>query len=209
MVKVYFGRLFICVCLDVLLSYPSILINHSISSDDDAHFQLADVDKPILKQFVAAAKKNVRVQNYSLVWWLISLQQVEPRLALGGWGGSQFFSYAFAPANRSASVKTILKLASDYGLGGFDFECVLSLVKDYSDISSAAGSTPENRASAVTSFRLRIQAISLRPSKPFAKILSERTSHSQQPSWDLLLMPRVILPVTFPLSRITSTTLRS
>jgi len=86
--------------------YTSVVYSFAISSDDDAHFQLAEPDQPLLKQFVKAAKDN----------------GVEPRLALGGWGGSQFFSYAFAPANRSASVKTILGLASQYGVGGFDFD---------------------------------------------------------------------------------------
>ena len=49
-------------------------------------------------------------------------QNVKAILSYGGWGGSQFFSWAMSPANRTATVNSILKLVAEYKLDGIDFE---------------------------------------------------------------------------------------
>ncbi|KAI0938515.1 hypothetical protein AcV5_000182 [Taiwanofungus camphoratus] len=68
---------------------------------------LTDSDKLQLPRFVQLARKN----------------NVRAMITVGGWGGSQYFSTAVATAsNRTAFVKTVLGLVSQYGLDGVDFD---------------------------------------------------------------------------------------
>jgi len=87
--------------------YTSVVYSFAITTADNAHFALADADTQLLPDFVKAAHDN----------------SVQARLAVGGWGGSQYFSTAFGSAsNRTAAVKTLLGMISKYKLDGIDFD---------------------------------------------------------------------------------------
>ncbi|KZT41563.1 glycoside hydrolase [Sistotremastrum suecicum HHB10207 ss-3] len=87
--------------------YTSVVYSFAITTDDDAHVALEDSDATLLTQFVTLAHKN----------------SVEARLAVGGWGGSQSYSYAVgSAANRTAFANSLLALQSKYNLDGFDFD---------------------------------------------------------------------------------------
>lgn len=45
-------------------------------------------------------------------------------LAIGGWTGSQYFSTAVTPENKTTFVQTVVDLAIQYELDGVDFEYV-------------------------------------------------------------------------------------
>jgi len=87
--------------------YTSVVYSFAITTNDDAHFSLAPADQKLLPDFVKEAHAN----------------NVEARLAVGGWGGSQYFSPAFASeANRTASIKTLVDMVKQYNLDGIDFD---------------------------------------------------------------------------------------
>lgn len=73
---------------------------------DDGTLSL-DGQEDTLREFSKTAKAN----------------NVDPYVSLGGYTGSRFFSPAVAtPANRTALVKEIAKMAADYELAGIDFD---------------------------------------------------------------------------------------
>lgn len=73
---------------------------------DDGTFDL-DGKEDTLREFSKTAKAH----------------DVDPFVSLGGYTGSRFFSTAVAtPENRTAFVKEIVKLATDYELAGIDFD---------------------------------------------------------------------------------------
>ena len=69
-------------------------------------------------------------------------------LAVGGWGGSKYFSSAVATeANRTAFAKAIMGAVSQYGLDGIEFEYALLALSFHIFIYSSpiAGNTPPNK----------------------------------------------------------------
>lgn len=84
----------------------------------------------LLPTFVSEAHANVTIIFLEISQHKCSsnllLQGVNATLSIGGWGGSQYFSTAVAPANQSQFVQTVVKLATQYGLDGIDFEYVSS-----------------------------------------------------------------------------------
>ena len=79
-------------------------------------------------------------------------------LAIGGWGGSKYFSPAVTTdANRTAFAKAVMGVVSQYGLDGIEFEYALlalsfQIFKFSFTHRFIAGNTPPNKELAATSY---------------------------------------------------------
>jgi chitinase len=78
----------------------------------------------ILPQFVQAAHAHVSIlRPFEPSMYNRLLQGTKAIVTVGGWTGSQYFSSAFGSAdNRTAFVKTMTNLVSQYSIDGLDFE---------------------------------------------------------------------------------------
>ncbi|KAH9057928.1 glycoside hydrolase family 18 protein [Lactarius deliciosus] len=86
--------------------YSNVIYAFATTTPDVNVLGLADSDKELLPMFVQAAHGN----------------NVKAILAIGGWTGSQYFSYAVATdANRTAFAQAAMKLVSTYNLDGVEF----------------------------------------------------------------------------------------
>lgn len=72
----------------------------------DGNLSLADSGPSYISNFVTQAKAH----------------NVLASVSIGGWTGSQYFSSAVTPANRSNFVDAVLAMVSQYNLDGCDFE---------------------------------------------------------------------------------------
>ncbi|KAF5356557.1 hypothetical protein D9758_008231 [Tetrapyrgos nigripes] len=87
--------------------YTALTFAFATTTPDTSVIALDDVSKQVLPDFVSSAKEN----------------DVQALLSIGGWTGSQYFSTAVATAeNRTAFVKAVLGLVSQYSLDGIDFD---------------------------------------------------------------------------------------
>ncbi|KAK7439400.1 hypothetical protein VKT23_017621 [Stygiomarasmius scandens] len=87
--------------------YTALTFAFATTTPDTSVIALDDVSKQVLPDFVSSAKEN----------------NVDALLSIGGWTGSQYFSTAVGSAeNRTAFVKTVLGLVSQYDLDGIDFD---------------------------------------------------------------------------------------
>ncbi|KAL0958061.1 hypothetical protein HGRIS_000239 [Hohenbuehelia grisea] len=87
--------------------YNSMTFAFAVTTPDSSVIALDDVSKKTLPQMVTAARA----------------QGVSPSLSIGGWTGSIYFSTAVATAeNRTAFVKAVAGLATQYELDGIDFD---------------------------------------------------------------------------------------
>jgi len=83
----------------------------------------------LLPSFVSEAHAHVRIipipRAHILITELMSCQGVEAHIAIGGWGGSIYFSSNVATAeNRTAFVRTVVNFVRQYNLDGVNFEYV-------------------------------------------------------------------------------------
>jgi len=87
--------------------YNSVKYAFASTTPDPSVIGFEDSDKAFLPQFVEEAHMN----------------GVKAMLAIGGWGGSKYFSPAVATeANRTAFAKAIMGVVSQYGLDGIEFD---------------------------------------------------------------------------------------
>ncbi|KAH9057927.1 chitinase [Lactarius deliciosus] len=87
--------------------YSNVIYAFATTTPDINVLGLADSDKELLPKFVQAAHGN----------------NVKAILAIGGWTGSRYFSYAVATdANRTAFAQAAMKLVSTYNLDGIEFD---------------------------------------------------------------------------------------
>ncbi|KAJ8509393.1 hypothetical protein ONZ45_g8433 [Pleurotus djamor] len=97
----------------------------AVTTPDPSVISLDDVSQRMLPQMVSAARANVGTPFRSFPSLSSDgfLQGVSPSLSIGGWTGSIYFSPAVAtPQNRTAFVKAIVELATQYELDGIDFD---------------------------------------------------------------------------------------
>ncbi|KAJ4490896.1 glycoside hydrolase family 18 protein [Lentinula aciculospora] len=87
--------------------YTQLTYAFATTTSDAKTLFLDDSDEALLPQFVRTAHQN----------------NVSASLSIGGWGGSQYFSTNVgSAANRTAFVKTVTALATQYDLDGLDFD---------------------------------------------------------------------------------------
>jgi len=87
--------------------YTSVTYAFAVTTADEAMVSLEGPDATLLPQFVTMAHQN----------------NVSAGLSIGGWGGSLYFSNAVATAtNRTAFVKAVTNLVSNYSLDAIDFD---------------------------------------------------------------------------------------
>jgi len=87
--------------------YNSITYSFAVTTPDVTVLSLAGSNASVLPEFVKLAHEN----------------NVLARLSVGGWTGSHYFSTAVASAaNRTAFVKTVTDLVTNYTLDGIDFD---------------------------------------------------------------------------------------
>ncbi|KAJ3551491.1 hypothetical protein NM688_g4674 [Phlebia brevispora] len=87
--------------------YTHMTYSFATTGPDVHNLSLAASDEEILPTFVSAAHQN----------------GVKALLSIGGWTGSLYYSANVASAeNRTAFVKTVTDLATQYNLDGIDFE---------------------------------------------------------------------------------------
>ncbi|KAJ3934178.1 MAG: glycoside hydrolase [Lentinula lateritia] len=87
--------------------YTQLTYAFATTTPDVRTLSLQDSDSELLPQFVQTAHQN----------------NVTASISIGGWGGSQYFSTNVgSAANRTAFVKTVAGLATQYDLDGLDFD---------------------------------------------------------------------------------------
>jgi len=87
--------------------YDSVIYAFASTTSDVNKIGLEQSDKDLLPKFVETAKSH----------------NVRPMLAIGGWGGSIYFSSAVATQeNRTAFAKALMRTVSQYRLEGIDFD---------------------------------------------------------------------------------------
>ncbi|KAI0633477.1 chitinase [Trametes polyzona] len=87
--------------------YTHLTFSFATTTPDVNELNLEDSNGALLPQFVETAHKN----------------NVKALVSIGGWTGSRYFSnHVATPANRTAFVKTITNLVTQYNLDGIDFD---------------------------------------------------------------------------------------
>jgi len=87
--------------------YTSVTYAFAVTTADQSMVSLEGPDATLLPQFVTMAHQH----------------NVSAGLSIGGWGGSRYFSNAVATAtNRTAFVKAVTNLVSNYSLDAIDFD---------------------------------------------------------------------------------------
>lgn len=86
--------------------YSALTFAFAVTTPDTSVISLDPASAALLPTFVTEAHAN----------------GVNATLSIGGWTGSQYFSTAVTPENRTTFVKTVVDLANKYNLDGIDFD---------------------------------------------------------------------------------------
>ena len=93
--------------------------------NSDGSLSLSGSDASLVPEFVTQAHENVSVRSRCANDRSPLAQNVSAQIAIGGWGGSIYFSSNVATAeNRTAFVKTVTNFTQYYNFDGVDFEYV-------------------------------------------------------------------------------------